>query len=87
MLVQSHVSKWMKHLTLGSDRGRGFFHNYVRSSKQYSSKSNGASISCSHGTDTYLFVPLSTIVDAKVIYSVAPAMGHNQVLFCCVVCV
>lgn len=40
----------------------------------------GASISCSHSFHEGINLPsIQELTDARVIYSVAPAMGHNQV--------
>ncbi|KAL7255231.1 hypothetical protein ACSBR1_009402 [Camellia fascicularis] len=80
-LAQNHIRKWKNHPRFGSDAkimGHGCILKHMRP-RRYSSKNFGASISCSTGVKEDSFVPPPTqLADAKVIYSVAPAMGHNQ---------
>ncbi|KAG5529029.1 hypothetical protein RHGRI_029635 [Rhododendron griersonianum] len=82
LLVQNHICKWQNHPRFGSGAripGHGCILKHIRSSKSYSSKSFGASISCSTGVDKDFFLPpISQLAEAKMIYSVAPAMGHNK---------
>ncbi|KAA8547025.1 hypothetical protein F0562_003454 [Nyssa sinensis] len=67
------------HHRLGSYTGSRCFRKHVRSGRRYSSKSIGTFISCSNGAGKSPYVPSGTqLNEAKVIYCVAPAMGHNQ---------
>jgi hypothetical protein len=45
--------------------------------RQFCTKRSGFSISCSYSLDKDPLI--EKLTDARVIYSVAPAMGHNQV--------
>ncbi|XP_048335126.1 histone deacetylase 14, chloroplastic isoform X2 [Ziziphus jujuba] len=80
--VRKHLCQWRnytrgnldanflsnKNFQKGSRKGRGCF-----------SKKRDASISCSNGTGQDLYVPANDkLIGARVIYAVAPAMGHNQ---------
>ncbi|PSS26619.1 Histone deacetylase, partial [Actinidia chinensis var. chinensis] len=79
--VQNHTHKWKNHPTFGSyaKLDSRCILEHIRSRRRYSSNTYGASISCSTGAVKDFSLPSDTqLADAKVIYSVAPAMGHNQ---------
>ena len=81
-LVQNHIHKWKNHPRFGSyaKLDSRCILEHIRSRRRYSSNTYGASISCSTGAAKDFYLPSDTqLADAKVIYSVAPAMGHNQV--------
>ncbi|RVW86898.1 hypothetical protein CK203_036059 [Vitis vinifera] len=76
LLVQHNVCKLKNHGRFGSDTkfsGDGYFRKHLKSGRRYFSKSRGPFVSCS------LVPSTSELSDARVIYCVAPAMGHNQV--------
>ncbi|CBI37522.3 hypothetical protein VitviT2T_005957 [Vitis vinifera] len=75
LLVQHNVCKLKNHGRFGSDTkfsGDGYFRKHLKSGRRYFSKSRGPFVSCS------LVPSTSELSDARVIYCVAPAMGHNQ---------
>jgi hypothetical protein len=56
-----------------------FLKNWTRG-RRYFSRSIGTSISCSNGIGNDPYIPSNEkVTNAKLIYAVAPAMGHNQV--------
>lgn len=81
-LVQNHIRKWQNNPRFGSGAqivGHGRILKHMRSSKRYSSKSFGAHICCSTGVEKdFILPPITQLAETKVIYSVAPAMGHNK---------
>ncbi|XP_059649709.1 histone deacetylase 14, chloroplastic isoform X2 [Cornus florida] len=78
-LVRRHIIKWKSHHRFGSDSGNQNICEHLRSGKRYSSKSIRTSICCSNDAGKGPYVPsITQVTDAKVIYSVAPAKGHNQ---------
>lgn len=83
-LACRNLCKWKNHDRFGSDlrfvRNNSSLQKNIKSRKRYSSKINSASISCSNnvGNDSNGF-STAQLNEAKVIYCVAPAMGHNQV--------
>ncbi|XAR73163.1 Histone deacetylase [Bertholletia excelsa] len=79
--VQNHLNEWKNLPTFGWDY-RAAVHRCIlkcrRTRRRYSSKGFRSSISCSTGLQDSFLPPSAQLADAKVIYSVAPAMGHNQ---------
>ncbi|XP_031281867.1 histone deacetylase 14-like isoform X2 [Pistacia vera] len=77
-LMKHHVCKWRSHNQSGMDltflRDRRFG-KHPTCGRKYLTKSNEGSVSCSLNEGNNQDFKLS---DARVIYSVAPAMGHNQ---------
>ncbi|KAF5480579.1 hypothetical protein F2P56_001318 [Juglans regia] len=80
-LVRHHLYKWKSHFRIDAD-GKfvedQFFPKNLRSGRRFL-RSIGASITCSNGIgkDPYI-LSNEKISDARLIYAVAPAMGHNQ---------
>lgn len=83
LLVDHHLSKWK--ISNGCDLDVRYFvnrflHKNHKGNKRYLSKCIEAPISCSSITRNDSFLPSNEQQNsAKLIYSVAPAMGHNQV--------
>ena len=81
--VRRHLYKWKSHnrnSMNGKPVGDQFFPKNFRRGRKCFSRSIGASISCSNGIGKDLYVASDErITNARVIYAVAPAMGHNQV--------
>ncbi|KAJ0040981.1 hypothetical protein Pint_27371 [Pistacia integerrima] len=77
-LMKHHVCKWRSHNQFGMDltflRDRRFG-KHPTCGRKYLTKSNEGSVSCSLNEGNNQDFKLS---DARVIYSVAPAMGHNR---------
>ncbi|KAJ1405043.1 Ureohydrolase domain superfamily [Sesbania bispinosa] len=79
-LVGHHVSKWESGSN-GSDLNARIFDNrFFRKNQRGLKKCLGASITCSSGgvRDGSSLPSIEQLSDARVIYSVAPSMGHNQ---------
>ncbi|KAG6660659.1 hypothetical protein CIPAW_03G120300 [Carya illinoinensis] len=80
-LVRHHLYKWKSHFRIDAD-GKfvedQFFPKNLRSGRRFL-RSIGASITCSNGIGKDPYIPSNEkISDARLIYAVAPAMGHNQ---------
>ena len=82
--VRHHLYKWKSHIRIDVDGkfvGGQFSPKKLRRGRRCFSRSiGGASISCSNSMGKDLYVPSNEkITNARLIYAVAPAMGHNQV--------
>lgn len=82
-LLDHHLRKWKTYHGRGLDMrfvvNRSFWEN-LKGNKRYFSKRVGAPICCSTANRSDSFLPSNEqLSDARLIYSVAPAMGHNQV--------
>lgn len=80
-LVRKHLCKWKSHSRFDLDakfvRGR-ILNKSWRGRRCFSEKAE-TPISCSNGTGEDPFIPVNKkLSDARVIYAVAPAMGHNK---------
>ncbi|XWS33142.1 hypothetical protein CRYUN_Cryun22dG0053300 [Craigia yunnanensis] len=81
-LLRNHVLKWKNHnrFTLNTKpSGHGRFCKHSKSGKKCFSKNIKTSVSCSYSTaknDT--FPSIKQLTDVRVIYAVAPALGHNK---------
>lgn len=84
-LVWRHLYKWKSLDRIDMDGkffGDQFFLKNLIRGRRHFSRSIGASISCSNGIGNDLYIPSNKeVTNAKLIYAVAPAMGHNQVYF------
>nr|XP_023899914.1 histone deacetylase 14-like [Quercus suber] len=81
--VRHHLYKWKSPIRIDVDGkfvGGQFSPKKLRSGRRCFSRSiGGASISCSNSMGKDLYVPSNEkITNARLIYAVAPAMGHNQ---------
>lgn len=82
-LARQHLCKWKNHSRF--DLEAKFVRNRIlnkslRSGRRCLSEKTEASISCSTGTGVDPLIPVNKkLSDARIIYAVAPAMGHNQV--------
>lgn len=81
-LVRKHLCKWKNHSRFDLDekfvRDR-ILNKSWRGRRCFSEKAE-TPISCSNGTGEDPFIPVNKkLSDARVIYAVAPAMGHNKV--------
>lgn len=84
--VRCHLYKWKSHYRIDADGKfleHQFFPKNLRRERRFYARSIGASITCSNdiGKDPYVLSNVK-ISDARLIYAVAPAMGHNQVYNC-----
>lgn len=83
LLVRRGLCKWKNHTRFNFDVGSlrsTFFHKNLRSGSRCFATRRDLSISCSAGNDKDSYEPADEkLTNAKVIYAVAPAMGHNQV--------
>lgn len=81
-LVWRHLYKWKSLDRIDMDGkffGDQFFLKNLIRGRRHFSRSIGASISCSNGIGNDLYIPSNKeVTNAKLIYAVAPAMGHNQ---------
>ncbi|KAJ1412965.1 Ureohydrolase domain superfamily [Sesbania bispinosa] len=80
-LVGHHVSKWKSGINGSGSNARIFDNRFFRKNQRGLKKCLGASITCSGGgvRDGSSSLPsIEQLSDARVIYSVAPSMGHNQ---------
>ncbi|XP_070678518.1 histone deacetylase 14, chloroplastic isoform X3 [Malus domestica] len=80
-LVRKHLCKWKSHSRFDLDakfvRDR-ILNKSWRRRRCFSEKAE-TPISCSNGTGEDPFIPVNKkLSDARVIYAVAPAMGHNK---------
>ncbi|PQP91789.1 histone deacetylase 14 isoform X1 [Prunus yedoensis var. nudiflora] len=81
-LARQHLCKWKNHSRF--DLEAKFVRNRIlnkslRRGRRCLSEKREASISCSTGTGEDPLIPVNKkLSDARVIYAVAPAMGHNQ---------
>lgn len=82
-LVWRRLHKWKTHDRIDMDGkffGDQFFLKNLTRGKRCFSRSTGASISCSNSIGKDPYIPTNeNVTNAKLIYAVAPAMGHNQV--------
>ena len=83
--VRHHLYKWKSHIRIDMDgkfAGGQFSPKKLRGGRRCFSRSiGGASISCSNSMGKDPYVPSNEkITNARLIYAVAPAMGHNQVI-------
>ncbi|XP_050257242.1 histone deacetylase 14, chloroplastic-like isoform X1 [Quercus robur] len=81
--VRHHLYKWKSHIRIDMDgkfAGGQFSPKKLRGGRRCFSRSiGGASISCSNSMGKDPYVPSNEkITNARLIYAVAPAMGHNQ---------
>ena len=83
LLVRRHLCNWKNHIRFGLDAKHfrnSFVNKNLRSGIRVFVKRNDISISCSASNGKELFIHGNEkLKDARVIYAVAPAMGHNQV--------
>lgn len=84
LLVRRRLCGWKKiHTRFGLDVGplrSTSYHKNLRNGSGCFSKRRDITISCSAGVDKDSYVPSNEkLTDARVIYAVAPAMGHNRV--------
>ncbi|KAJ7945227.1 Histone deacetylase [Quillaja saponaria] len=81
-VVGQHLSKWKtNNRTELQTRffGNRFFHKNLRRGRRCFSKSIRTCFSCTNGIRNDSYIPsYEKLTEARVIYSVAPAMGHNQ---------
>ncbi|XP_059432791.1 histone deacetylase 14, chloroplastic isoform X2 [Corylus avellana] len=81
-LVWRRLHKWKTHDRIDMDGkffGDQFFLKNLTRGKRCFSRRTGASISCSNSIGKDPFIPSNeNVTNAKLIYAVAPAMGHNQ---------
>ncbi|XP_028798406.1 histone deacetylase 14-like isoform X2 [Neltuma alba] len=81
-LVGHQLSKWKAYNGCNLDSRffvSRFFHKNQKGNKKFISKCIGVPISCSAAIRSGSFIPSKEqLNDARLIYSVAPAMGHNQ---------
>ncbi|XP_062148521.1 histone deacetylase 14, chloroplastic isoform X2 [Alnus glutinosa] len=81
-LMWHHLHKWKTHDRIdmyGKFCGDQFFLKNLTRGRRYFSRSIGTSISCSNGIGKDPYIPSNEkVTNAKLIYAVAPAMGHNQ---------
>lgn len=81
-----HICKWknLRSVKFGV-KFEGYSSSHKPSTKPSNSKrkstSIGSSVSCSYNVEKDVSPTLQQLVDARVIYSVSPAMGHNKVNF------
>ncbi|CAI9758337.1 unnamed protein product [Fraxinus pennsylvanica] len=78
--VRHHMYRWTKkYHKFGSNVNNRFLKKNVKLEKAYSSKKSRGSVYCLNNPENDPCVPSETqLLNAKVIYSVAPAMGHNK---------
>lgn len=83
VLAIQNLLSWNKYkrLDFSTDFVKGRrLQKHAVSWRELCTKRIGASISCSHSFHEGINLPsIQELTDARVIYSVAPAMGHNQV--------
>ncbi|OMP08590.1 Histone deacetylase superfamily, partial [Corchorus capsularis] len=81
-LVRNNVVKWKSHRRFSLNTallGRGCFCKPSIARKKAYSKGIKTSVSCSYSTEESNSLPsLKQLSDARVIYAVAPALGHNK---------
>ncbi|XVF58800.1 hypothetical protein PTKIN_Ptkin07bG0095500 [Pterospermum kingtungense] len=81
-LVRNHVLKWKNHNRFTPNTtpwGHGRFCKRLISGKKCFSKNIKTSVACSYSTEKDDTLPsIKQLTDARVIYAVAPALGHNK---------
>lgn len=82
LLARQRFCRWKSHERFDLDAifaRDGVLYKSLGRGRRCFSKNTEASSSYSNGTGENLYVPVNTkLSDARVIYAVAPAMGHNQ---------
>lgn len=83
LLARKHFCSWKSHERFDLDAifaRDGVLYKSLGRGRRCFSKNTEASSSYANGTGENPYVPVNTkLSDARVIYAVAPAMGHNQV--------
>lgn len=81
-LVRNHVVKWKNHNRFTFDTtpsGHGRFCKHSISGKKCFLKNIKTSVACSYSSEKNDTLPsVKELTDARVIYAVAPALGHNK---------
>ncbi|XVF14817.1 hypothetical protein REPUB_Repub09cG0094100 [Reevesia pubescens] len=81
-LVRNRLLKWKHHNTFSLNTrlwGHGRFYKHSISGRKCFSKKIETSVSCSYSTEKNDTLPsMKQLSDARVIYAVAPALGHNK---------
>ncbi|GFP80655.1 histone deacetylase 14 [Phtheirospermum japonicum] len=74
-----HICWWKKHFTNGVDKKNASLAKDMKPLKAYSEQRKSGTICCLNGPEKNLCLPSETeLLNGKVIYSVAPAIGHNK---------
>ncbi|PIM99389.1 putative histone deacetylase [Handroanthus impetiginosus] len=77
--VGHHICSWKKHYIYGFDNKNGSLEKNVKPLKAYFSQKKRGSVCCLQSPETSPCLPSKKeLLSGKVIYSVAPAMGHNK---------
>ncbi|KAK4416674.1 Histone deacetylase 14 [Sesamum alatum] len=77
--VRHHVCTWKKQYIYGFDTKSRCLEKNVKRLKVFSPQKKMASIRCLNSPENNPYLPSETeLLNGKVIYSVAPAMGHNK---------
>ncbi|GKV21610.1 hypothetical protein SLEP1_g31572 [Rubroshorea leprosula] len=80
--VSNHVCKWRNYNRLGMETrsmSSAHFQKHLISTKKSFRKNIGAYVYCLYGMEKDpALPPKQHLIDARVIYSLAPALGHNQ---------
>ncbi|KAK6120963.1 hypothetical protein DH2020_045290 [Rehmannia glutinosa] len=74
-----HICRWKKHFAYGFDKKNASLEKNVKLLKAYSAQKKRVSKCCLNSPENNPRLPSETdLISGKVIYSVAPAMGHNK---------
>ncbi|KAK6150758.1 hypothetical protein DH2020_015690 [Rehmannia glutinosa] len=75
-----HICRWKKHFTYGFDKKNASLEKNMKLLKAYSAQKKRVSKCCLNSPENNPRLTSETdLLSGKVIYSVAPAMGHNKV--------